>query len=220
MALVKGKKIFVYDFETKDWTQLTVEGNSFFPKWSADGEKIAYDSNAENPSGTLSIWIMDADGQNKKDLGAPELNPWTTPDWFPDFRIIHQRGTRRNNGFTSDLFIIDTTGTFLNQLTNSGKSNEIPRVSPDGSKIVWQRWDVQNNNDIAVWLMNSDGSNKIRLTEGWQPDWSPDGNKIIYRKDGDYVPGKRWDENDPKVRGSLWMMNIETRKKWQFLPPD
>ncbi|MFQ5606153.1 MAG: hypothetical protein ACE5HS_23015, partial [bacterium] len=218
LALVRGEKIFVYNLETKEQTQLTFKGSNFFPSWSPDGKKIAYDSNSDNPGGTLSIWIMDADGENKKDLGAPELNPWRSPDWFPDFRIVHSRGTTIDNKGTNDLFVMDTTGTGVAQLTESIAMDQTPKVSPDGMSIIWQRWGDPDDYDSAVWLMNADGSDKVRLSDGYEPDWAPDGRHIIFRKRGEYVPGEPWDDDDPKGHGSLWIMKVETKEQWQFLP--
>jgi Tol biopolymer transport system component len=211
-----SEQIFVYDLETKVRTQLTFEGSNFFPRWSPDGKKIAYDSNFQDPRGGNVIWIMDSDGRNKKDISQHGVGEWREPDWLPDFRILHIRYGQCRNG--PCLFIMDTTGTLLQQLTESGTSNHNAKVSPDGRRIIWQRWDVKTQ-DIAVWMMNEDGNGQVRLTAGWEPDWAPDGRHIIYRKKGDFIPGKPWDDDDPKVHGSLWIMDVETREHRQFLPP-
>ena len=71
---------------------------------------------------------------------------------------------------------------------------------------------------MAIWLMNADGSSKLRLTEGFEPDWGPDGGEIIYRRKGDFTPGEAYDDDDPKVHGSLWIMNVDTKEERQFLP--
>ena len=34
--------------------------------------------------------------------------------------------------------------------------------------------------DSGIYVMNADGSNLARLTDGTSPDWSPDGKKIAY----------------------------------------
>jgi len=51
-----------------------------------------------------------------------------------------------------------------------------PEWSPDGSKIVF----IKN---YDIWVMNTDGSNQTKLTQGFGGDflaWSPDGTKIAF----------------------------------------
>lgn len=212
-----GKKlalagIFVYDLVTKKRTQLTFEGNNVFPSWSPNGENIAYHS----MSGSPPLMIMDANGGNRRPLLPLEHNHGARPKWFPDYRILFIRGTRRENKNTVDIFAIDTTGQNLVQLTNSGESNSESKVSPDGKRISWERW--ERNKATAVWMMNVDGSKKMRLTDGLEPAWAPDGQHIIFRKRGDYVVGQHYNDYDPKVHGSLWVMNVNTREQWKLLP--
>ncbi len=62
-----------------------------------------------------------------------------------------------------------------------------PRISPDGSQIVYER----QSNDVmtdgsrkSLWIVNSDGSKHRPLVSGTQsassPRWSPDGERIAY----------------------------------------
>lgn len=210
------RRIFAYDLKTKERVQLTFNEESVHPRWSPDGKQIAYSGYPKG--GILNLQIGNADGQFKVEIISHNQRvSWAIPDWLPNFNIIDSRGTTRNREATVDLFVIDTTGTLLRQLTGSGISNNKAKVSPDGSKIVWQRWDKETQ-EIAIWMMNVDGSAQQPLTAGWEPDWAPDGRHIIYRKEGEFIPGQPWDDDDPKVHGSLWIMNVETRLARQFLP--
>ena len=58
--------------------------------------------------------------------------------------------------------------------------------SPDGRRIAYQH-EFQENTDVYV--MNANGSGKLRLTDGaardgW-PDWSPDGARIVFASERD-----------------------------------
>lgn len=214
LALVRRENIHVYNLETKELTQQTLEGSKFSPDWSPDGTKIAYYSNLQAPH----MRIMDANGENKRPLVPLEYNRGADPQWFPDYRILFTRGEKAEKEHVVDLFVADTTGRNEVQLTQSATINTKAKVSFDGRKITWQRWDVEKNSDIAVWMMNADGSSQIRLAAGWEPAWGPNGREVIYRQVGDFVPGEPWDEDDPKVHGSLWIMNVDTKEKRQFWP--
>jgi Tol biopolymer transport system component len=92
-----------------------------------------------------------------------------------------------------DIYIVNTDGTGLKQLTDDPAWEESPSWSPDGSKIAWVV-----NRDIdpsvepsfdyqptpTVWVMNGDGSGKVQLTNGSVhgafPTWSPDGTQIAF----------------------------------------
>ena len=55
------------------------------------------------------------------------------------------------------------------------------------TKIAYERVTID---DVAIYVMNADGSNPIRIVEGdvEEPSWSPDGSMIAYEEDGDIYP--------------------------------
>lgn len=63
-----------------------------------------------------------------------------------------------------------------------------PRISPDGSKIVYTRSHVNTEKDTwssEIWIMNADGSQNRFLVEGSSPRWSPEGTRIAYLAEGE-----------------------------------
>ncbi|MBS3172207.1 PD40 domain-containing protein [Candidatus Woesearchaeota archaeon] len=85
-------------------------------------------------------------------------------------------------------------GTYPTRLTNNSLLDSAPNFSNDGTKIVFTRSD-------KIWIMNSDGSNQVALTQGTTdryPCFSPDGTEIAYSR---WINGS-WDLWTMKVDGS------------------
>jgi tol-pal system beta propeller repeat protein TolB len=97
---------------------------------------------------------------------------------------------------TADIYVMDADGSNPTRLTYSNPALPpgvgMPAFSPDGTKIVFARITQTENNAYDLYVMNSDGSNQILLTnsagDDYQPVWSPDGTKIAFssRRDGNY----------------------------------
>jgi Tol biopolymer transport system component len=91
--------------------------------------------------------------------------------------------------FTSDregnpeIYLMNSDGSNQTRLTYTPESEAQPTISPDGTRIAFQRGLEANTND-EIYVMNSDGSNQTRLTfspgEDQDPTFSPDGTKIAF----------------------------------------
>jgi dipeptidyl aminopeptidase/acylaminoacyl peptidase len=63
-----------------------------------------------------------------------------------------------------------------------------PRLSPDGSQIIYTRGWIDKVNDkreSALWIMNTDGSRNRFLAKGSGARWSPSGDRIAYATQGE-----------------------------------
>ena len=59
-----------------------------------------------------------------------------------------------------------------------------PRLSPDGEKVLFHS--IQDG-EMAVWLTDSQGEKSEKLCNGDQANWSPDGKRIVFRREGRIV---------------------------------
>lgn len=90
--------------------------------------------------GQLEIFVMNADGSNKRqitDNGASNFSPFFHPDGT---RIMFSSNTETRNekGRPSfHLYMIGDDGARLERVTYDGRFNSFPMFSPDGKQIVW-----------------------------------------------------------------------------------
>jgi len=82
-------------------------------------------------------------------------------------------------------------GDLLERLTDTNSLDVEPSWSPDGTRIVFAS-DYKNSNQHDLWVMNADGTNRVKLTNNSEPtgtinpSWSPDSTMIAFvsRRDG------------------------------------
>ena len=105
-----------------------------------------------------------------------------------------------NRDGNDEIYTMSPAGSGVAQLTHTlyPSGNESPAVSPDGTRIVFER-------DKDIWIMNADGSGLRKLTKNdvydHDPTFSFNGNKIAFltRRGVDGPPG----------RDNIWTMNTD-----------
>jgi Tol biopolymer transport system component len=155
-----------------------------YPAWSPDGTRIAYLS---LPADTLDIYRMRSDG------GAPRLlydsgENDADIDWVGE-RIVFTRDSR--------IWIMRSDGSEARPLTDPPHAGEFgnanlpfgdydPRLSPDGSQVVFERLvdDASPHGNYDLFAVSADGSGLRRITEtGYSQGmaaWSPAGDRLVY----------------------------------------
>jgi serine/threonine protein kinase/Tol biopolymer transport system component len=136
--------------------------------WTPGGKLVYFYDGLAN----TDIWIMDADGSNKKQLTSNAgRNSW--PQVSPDgSRIVF---TSSRSG-TTNVWIMGIDGSNPKQLTDQIR-NENATFSPDGNWIVYASYYPETQ---GLWKVPAEGGSPVRLTEGkfQVPTVSPDGKLI------------------------------------------
>jgi dipeptidyl aminopeptidase/acylaminoacyl peptidase len=167
--------IYLYESSGTPVRKLTDQPNfDYQPRWSPDGQRLAYVSVRENRQ---VIFTMRADGTEPRQLTANgEQN--SEPAWSPDGRQIAFRSERSG---TPGIFVMNADGSGQRALT-SGIRAVAPDWSPDGAKILFTG---TVDNRANIYVMNADGTGQRQLTESATGHsriafWSPDGRQIVF----------------------------------------
>ena len=94
-----------------------------------------------------------------------------------------------SNRFGShDLVLLTLPDRKLTRLTNDPHTDYFPRISPDGSKVVFARsqapWVSQRNKyPWDIWLLDlPTGASRLLAKNGNTPTWSADGQKVYFQR--------------------------------------
>jgi hypothetical protein len=133
-------------------------------------------------TGAAHLYAMNGDGSDLVQLTAGPSSD-TSPSVSPDGnRIAFVRG--------ENVFVMNADGSAIRQVTTAG--GMAPRWSPDGTKILFEEGAAIAFGDFkttGLSVINEDGTGLLPLTVATpdkidgQANWSPDGQKIVFRRD-------------------------------------
>jgi serine/threonine protein kinase/Tol biopolymer transport system component len=135
--------------------------------WTPDG-RIVYQSDA---SGKSEIWIMNADGSDRKQLTRDGYNYRPAVSAAGQFIVFHSFRAGASN-----IWRMELDGGNPRQLTH-GSRNFFPAISPDGKWVVYSSPDA---GDITLWKVSIDGGDPVQLhaLNAHLPTISPDGKQV------------------------------------------
>jgi Tol biopolymer transport system component len=174
IAFATGRHIYKRSIEGGTPIQLTFSDATYIGSsaWSPDGKRIAFGS---NEGGTFRVWIVDADGTNRRQFAKTQLGCCETGaiTWSPGRHILYQKPGNRN------FIILDPDTEEERPLVQDESVGWIfhPQYSPDGKKVTvfW------NRRQPGLWVISLMDKSATPLGSGdlWPAGWSPDG-RLIY----------------------------------------
>ena len=174
--------LFSIDPDGSDEMRLT-DGESAFPSWSPDGSRLAYTLGLND--GSWQIATMAADGSDVQVLtSGPGIHE--VPTWSPDGRWLaydYSPLLPSDPEFHTTLWRIDADGTNPRLLGDPHGFDVEPRISPDGTSIVFQR--LNDDGETGTLMVRKLSTGKESALRGAgstarHPAWSPDGESIVY----------------------------------------
>jgi TolB protein len=152
----------------------TADGLPMNPSWSPDGKWIAFVRNS-------ALWKMQADGSAKQKLASGLANSIeTNVSWSPNgARLVFDR--------KGDLWTVNANGLNPVRITNTPTIETAPMWKPTGGMIAFEFSDP-NTATFGLHLIRPNGANDTPIPNtlfGAEPDWSPDGTRLVYSNQGD-----------------------------------
>ena len=165
---------------------LTNDGGDAYPAWSPDGTTVAFTNGA-------NIWLINADGSNRRQLTTDTDGHASRPTWSPDGTTLAFSAYGRDTGYTQYVYTVDVATGKEKRLTTGTSYEASPAWSPDGKTILFTSW---RNGTEAIVASNPDGTSIRQLSTlsvyADNPAWSPDGTQIAF-----------------SGGGQIWVMNAD-----------
>ena len=191
--------IFVADLEGNITGQLTDSpGYDAEATVSPKGDKIVFTSTR---SGDLELYTMNLDGSDVQQItdelgydGGAFFSPDGTKLIFRSSRPKTEEEVSKYKGLLAEglveptnmeLYICNTDGSGMKQLTNLGNANWSPFFTPDGKKILFSsNYEAERGFPFNLYMIDVDGKNLERITHGETfdafPVFSNDGKHLIF----------------------------------------
>ncbi len=125
------------------------------PHWFADGSKVLWVSERES-SNNDTLFTMNPDGSAQTQLvaGGTDNDPSMAPD--KSFVVVSVSGNEVG------IERINLPSGTRARLTAPPYRDRDPEVSPDGTKVAFDRDMTAPKRDDEIWIVNADGSNAHR----------------------------------------------------------
>ena len=172
--------IYVANRDGSQVRRVSGAGHAAVPRWSRNGEWLAYIRPEADKPTVWNLWVQPAAGGTARRVTNHRYGQTWGASWFPDDRRIAY-------SHEDTLIVMDLETGEATRYWTPVKERLVrtPAVSPDGRKIIFQVF------RHGAWLLDvADGSMQRVLTDPTAEEfaWSPDGRRVAFhsRRDGQW----------------------------------
>ncbi len=168
------------------------------PSFSPDGRRLAFDSTR---SGTVEVWISDADGSNAQAL-TEFGGPWTgTARWSPDGHSI-AFDYHEGSSSQSSIYVVPAEGGRRRRVDTGVDDSSEPAWSPNGKSLFFTG---MVGGAPQIYKVPVEGGDSIQLTKqgGSTPRAPASDGRIYYSRKQEIGPSPRWEVMNDLSRKSL-----------------
>jgi serine/threonine-protein kinase len=176
--------IWIYDVSgTTAMRKLTFVGMNRFPVWSANGERIAFQSDRE---GDAAIFWQRADGTGPAErLTKAEPGVFHIPDsWSPDWQTLSFTVVKGNESSIWTYSLREKKATVFAQA--AGKRMGRSMFAPDGLWLAYESTESSANGQREIFVQPFPANGTMyQVSKGddnYSPLWSPDEKDLFYSK--------------------------------------
>lgn len=171
-------QIFKHELRTGKTVALTTLGQNYFPRVSADGTRVAFESTRE---GGRAVYIMNIDGSDQRRITPLDMDI-RNASWSPDGEYITFHARVPEGGWA--VHTIKADGTDLKRLSfGNGATDAWASWSPDGKSIIFSSNRAPHGPNYQTYIVGADGSDErlfvTSRNRSQRPVWSPDGTAFV-----------------------------------------
>ena len=147
----RESQIWVIPYPPGEAQRITHDAMRYYvPTMTTDGRTIV----ATQRSLKVGVWTLSGDGRDLKAVTSSSRgrDGIAGLDWTPDNRIVFASEPTA----ACDIWAVDADGSHLQQLTSDPADDVDPRVSPDGSFVVFSS---ARSGQYGIWRIDLDGRN-------------------------------------------------------------
>jgi serine/threonine-protein kinase len=167
---------YIYDLASGVLSNITTDGISHWPLWSADGQTIGYRSGT---MGRFQLWQVPADRSRPPAQVIATGYSQNAESYSPDGRAIVYTAT--DPGSPSKVIILPLQGGAPQPLDNSKYAQGSPKFSPDGR---WLAYCSVESGKPQVYVQAFPGpgaKTQVSNEGGTDPVWKRDGSELFFR---------------------------------------